>query len=464
MRKRIYREFALIVMVIEIITSTILYFAFSHVLLQNTQKNMYYSLKLLDSGFTVSTDYDFNRLDLAEVLTEENSRLTIIGTDGTVYLDTGAQASTLENHLERQEVKDAIKNGNGEAIRYSETMRMNMLYVAILTKDSRFVYRLSLPYHGLAEYSGTLLPILGIVLGVSLVIALLFAYYFSRSITDPLQEISQELDNFKNELPVEFKEYNDEELKTIVTTTQQMCETITKNLQQLEKDKQIRQEFFSNASHELKTPLTSIKGYVELLASGVTKDPKQIEDFYQRILHETDNMTRLIQDILTISRLESQEVLINEERMNLRVETNEVVKDLETSADQQQVTIDNEVTDEDIMFVPLHYHQILTNLVSNAINYNHPGGRVEINVKVVNQKLLISVADTGVGISPENQQRVFERFYRVDSGRSKKTGGTGLGLAIVKHLVKYHQGTIELVSKVSVGTQFTVSIPLVSHV
>ena len=151
MRKRIYREFALIVMVIEIITSTILYFAFSHVLLQNTQKNMYYSLKLLDSGFTVSTDYDFNRLDLAEVLTEENSRLTIIGTDGTVYLDTGAQASTLENHLERQEVKDAIKNGNGEAIRYSETMAMNMLNVAILTKDSRFVYRLSLPYHGLAE-------------------------------------------------------------------------------------------------------------------------------------------------------------------------------------------------------------------------------------------------------------------------------------------------------------------------
>ena len=109
MRKRIYREFALIVMVIEIITSTILYFAFSHILLQNTQKNMYYSLKLLVSGFTVSTDYDFTRLDLADVLTEENSRLTIIGTDGTVYLDTGAQASTLENHLEREEVKDAIK-------------------------------------------------------------------------------------------------------------------------------------------------------------------------------------------------------------------------------------------------------------------------------------------------------------------------------------------------------------------
>jgi two-component system phosphate regulon sensor histidine kinase PhoR len=150
--------------------------------------------------------------------------------------------------------------------------------------------------------------------------------------------------------------------------------------------------------------------------------------------------------------------------MNLVIETNEVIKDLETSAYSQQVTIDSEVEDKDIMFVPLHYHQLLTNLVSNAINYNHPGGKVEIEVKVVNNNLNISVEDTGVGISPENQQRVFERFYRVDSGRSKKTGGTGLGLAIVKHIVKYHQGNIDLVSKEGVGSQFTICLPLKHNV
>jgi two-component system phosphate regulon sensor histidine kinase PhoR len=221
-----------------------------------------------------------------------------------------------------------------------------------------------------------------------------------------------------------------------------------------------RQEFVANVSHELRTPLSLIKGFVETLIDGAEKNPASRQRYLQTIEKQTDRLAFLIEDLLTISRLESGQVVLNLQPVDLHDETQRVAEDLRERAREKKITVVNQVpsgltarADADRL------QQVLFNLIENAIKYGSPGGSVTISGKPAAGKVEISVRDDGPGIPPEARERVFERFYRVDRARSREKGGTGLGLSIVKHIVQAHGGEVWLKSELGEGTVFYITLP-----
>lgn len=225
-----------------------------------------------------------------------------------------------------------------------------------------------------------------------------------------------------------------------------------------------RQEFVANVSHELRTPLSLIKGYVQTLLDGAKDDPALTTKFLHKIEKHTNQFTYLIEDLLTISRLESGNVFLNLEKTSLKVLADRVVEDLQSRADEKQVKILNLVNHQVVEVDADRMHQVFLNLVDNAIKYCGSNGEVVIGAaKEGNDSLKVWVKDNGPGIAPEARQRVFERFYRVDRARSRDSGGTGLGLAIVKHIVQAHGGEVWVESQVGVGSTFYFTLP-VGHI
>lgn len=222
-----------------------------------------------------------------------------------------------------------------------------------------------------------------------------------------------------------------------------------------------RQEFVANVSHELRTPLSLIKGFVETLLEGAKNDPETSTRFLQTIEKHTDRLTYLIEDLLTISRLESGQAVMNLCRAELRGEAHRVIDDLQARAAEKKVSIENGLptglwarADADRL------QQVFFNLVENAIKYGTQGGHVVIGGKLLPENMVeLWVRDDGPGIPAEARERVFERFYRVDRARSRETGGTGLGLAIVKHIVQAHGGEVWVKSELGAGSTFFFTLP-----
>ena len=237
-----------------------------------------------------------------------------------------------------------------------------------------------------------------------------------------------------------------------------MVEDITE-IRRLE---QVRTDFAANVSHELKTPLTSIRGFVETLENGAIDNPEMAHKFLRIIMLETERLTRLINDILSISKLESGNDEVSIERLRLDKMAYDVADMLSIHAGEKEVTINCHLNREpvNIMGNSDRVEQMLINLIENAIKYNKPGGSVTVQVFSNGVEANVSISDTGIGIAEENLPRLFERFYRVDKGRSRQMGGTGLGLAIVKHIVRSMNGEIEVHSKLGEGTEFLITLPL----
>ena len=237
-----------------------------------------------------------------------------------------------------------------------------------------------------------------------------------------------------------------------------MVEDITE-LRRLE---QVRTDFVANVSHELKTPLTSIKGFVETLLDGAINNPPMAEKFLKIIMLEAERLTRLINDIISISKLESGMNDVPTERVQLDKMAFEVADMLRIHAEEKQVTINAHRNKKPVYIIgnPDHVEQMLINLIENAIKYNKPGGSVTVHVFGNDREANVTISDTGIGIPEEHLPRLFERFYRVDKGRSRSMGGTGLGLAIVKHIVRGMNGEIEVHSKFGEGTEFLVTLPI----
>ena len=237
---------------------------------------------------------------------------------------------------------------------------------------------------------------------------------------------------------------------------------IVEDITELKQLEQVRTDFAANVSHELKTPLTSIQGFVETLDAGAIDNPEMAHKFLKIIMMETNRLNRLINDILSISKLESGDTEVAIERIRLDKKANDVCEMLQMNARDKQVTIYNRLNEEPVYIMgnPDRVEQLLINLTENAIKYNKPGGSVTVQVFSNNDEANITISDTGIGIAEEHLPRLFERFYRVDKGRSRQMGGTGLGLAIVKHIVKSMGGEIEVQSKLGEGTEFLITIPL----
>lgn len=234
------------------------------------------------------------------------------------------------------------------------------------------------------------------------------------------------------------------------------------DLTRLKQLENLRKEFVANVSHELRTPLSLIKGYVETLLDGAKEDPAVATRFLQTIEKHADRLTFLIEDLLTISRLESGQVLMNFQSLDLRDQAGQVITDLADRAVERGVTLHNEIADG----LPVRadgdrLQQVLYNLVDNAIKYGRAGGNVRLGARRASAELVEGwVSDDGPGIPPEAGERVFERFYRVDRARSRDAGGTGLGLSIVKHIIQAHGGEVRLQSQPGRGTTFFYTLPV----
>lgn len=229
------------------------------------------------------------------------------------------------------------------------------------------------------------------------------------------------------------------------------------NLERLER---VRQEFLSNISHELRTPLSSIMAFVETLEDGAIDDGENNRRFLNVIRRNAERMHRLISDISELSMIESGNVSIEKGQVRLAHIVDDIFQTLSSKAAERDVSLKNSVSADDRVFAdPTRLEQMLTNLIDNAIKFNVVAGTVEVSATLESGSSSIFVVDTGEGIVPEQVSRIFERFYRVDRGRTRDIGGTGLGLAIVKHLTKLHGGEINVQSKLGEGTKFTISLP-----
>lgn len=227
----------------------------------------------------------------------------------------------------------------------------------------------------------------------------------------------------------------------------------------IRRTEQIRSEFVANASHELKTPLTAIKGFVELMEADIITEPEQIKGYLGRIQTETERMIELINDILHLSELESLHMDAGFATVSMKLIAQRAAESVALSAHKRHITIEVDGDMGTLRANPDRMMQLALNLIDNAVKYNRPDGCVHVNIATQDGQVLFSVRDTGVGIPPEAQQRVFERFYRVDKGRSRRQGGTGLGLSIVKHIVGLYHGNLQLDSHVGKGTCITISLP-----
>ena len=336
-----------------------------------------------------------------------------------------------------------------------------MLYVAIRSSESDYILRMATPYTGMKEYLMLLLPAVWLTFLVAIMYSAFSADSFAESITKPLKEISQEMLKVKGDYTdLSFETYQYPEINIIADTTTKMSKNVKDYLNQIEMEKQIRQEFFSNASHELKTPITSVQGYAELLESGIIQDEEQKKEFLNRIKKEAANMNNLINDILMISKLETKDAEVLKSDVRLSIVLNDILDSLKPLAASHEVLIHLDCKPICIYANSQQMKELFGNLITNAVKYNKPGGEVWVRVREEDRNLIVQVKDNGMGIPKDSLSRIFERFYRVDKGRSKKQGGTGLGLSIVKHIVNFYHGTINVTSELDVGTEFTVKIPI----
>lgn len=441
MKKKINMQYTLITVVAIVLTvflSVIVYY-------DMFQKEVISSLKTYTKVLKNSGMFDDNDLHLKEDnALAEDLRVTLIETDGEVSFDSNVSIGRMDNHSQRPEIQEAQEEGEGEEIRHSATLQKNIYYYAVLMEDGR-VLRVAKEAGSIWGFLLPLLPVLLIMIMVLLGACMILAHFLTQSIITPVEEIARHMDDMDYE--VAYKE-----LQPFIDTIQQQHRDIVKSTR-------IRQEFTANVSHELKTPLTAISGYSELIESGIAT--KEVTARFAGEIHKSSQrLLTLINDILRLSELDTQEQPIVTQPVDLYELAEKCADMLQINAEKHNVTLlfsgDQPCIVEGSREM---LEEIMYNLCSNAIRYNVPEGRVMLSVNYEGNHVVLTVEDTGIGIPQDDQKRIFERFYRVDKSRSKSTGGTGLGLAIVKHAVARHGAEIGLWSKVGEGTRIRVVFP-----
>ena len=512
--------------------------------------------QLRDELSLAAVGVEKNGTDYLAELHSDQYRITWLRADGVVIYDTQADAETMENHAQRQEVRQALATGEGESSRYSSTLLQKTVYYARLLPDGT-VLRLS----AVRVTAGVLIlnmlqPIL-LVLAAALILSGVLAGRLARRITEPLNRLDLEhplendtyeelapllrrmehqrrqIDQQMGELRQRSEEFDQitgsmneglvllDEAGTILSInpaarrlldadgdcvgqdflTVDRDVTMSDALRQAAEQghsefrgerngreyqfdvtriqtegrtagtvllvfdvterafaERNRREFTANVSHELKTPLQGIIGSAELLENGMVKQ-EDVPRFVGYIRSEAQRLVTLIGDIIRLSQLDEGEPMPTES-VELLAVAREAAENLRSAAEAKRVTVDVTGQPASVSGVRRLLYEIVFNLCDNAIKYNNEGGRVEVEVACEGGTAAVTVRDTGIGIPPEHQSRVFERFYRVDKSHSKASGGTGLGLSIVKHAVQYHHGAIQLKSEVGKGTEIRVTFPV----
>jgi len=395
-------------------------------------------------------------------------RITVVLANGKVLADSEANAEKMENHATRPELARALRGETWWDIRRSATIGVSFLYVAAPIRGGalRIAVPLSEIDRQIAQLRWKILASTALAFLPALAVAAFLARFLSRrfsAISGYAAELAR--GNFRARLPEGDSSEFGQLAATLNETAahlQQAVEQLESEHAELEKVERVRKDFVTNVSHELRTPLASIQGYTETLLDGAINDREHNLRFLEIIRHNAERLTRITEDLLTLSRVEQKRqkfefdahpatMLIADaiDLMGPIAEKNRIRLEIEAAPDDALVRCDSEAVS-----------QILSNLLDNAIKYTHSGGRIAVGARQDGDHVEFHVRDTGIGIPEEDLPRLFERFYRVDKARSREMGGTGLGLSIVKHLVAAQEGVTRVESRVGEGSTFFFTLPL----
>ena len=546
MKKKIFQNYLLV----EVLVLVLCCGLFLGVLFQHYEKQAFSQLRTeanyIAHGMELSGESYLNTL-------RSDARVTWVDADGTVRYDSAADPATMQNHLNRKEIAEALRNGEGDGSHFSETLMERTLYYAVRLGDGT-VLRVSCTQKTvMAMLLMMMPPLLGVAAAV-LLICMLMAFRLARHIVDPInridldhpvveetygeleplvkriQEQNRTIRRQMDELSQRQREFSaltdnmsegfllvdyktnvlsanhsalrmlgdgkaeeitnlrrDNCLPQVLTTVEAALAGVrTETVQEIggiswqvianpvvssgqvagvavllmdvterEQREKLRQEFSANVSHELKTPLTSITGFAELMKEGMVTGEK-VKEFAGDIYREARRLIDLVNDIIRLSRLDENSKLFESEQVDLYDLCDEIIANLQNVAERQNVMFSLSGEHVTISGVWQILNEMVYNLCDNAIKYNRPGGTVDVSVRRDGGSVRLTVRDTGIGIPYADQPRVFERFYRVDKSHSKEVGGTGLGLSIVKHGAQYHNARLELESEPGKGTSISI--------
>lgn len=546
MRKKIFQNYLLV----EVLVLVLCCGLFLGMLFQHYEKQAFSQLRTeanyIAHGMELSGESYLNTL-------RSDARVTWVDADGTVRYDSAADPATMQNHLNRKEIAEALRNGEGDGSHFSETLMERTLYYAVRLGDGT-VLRVSCTQKTvMAMLLMMMPPLLGVAAAV-LLICMLMAFRLARHIVDPInqidldhpvveetygeleplvkriQEQNRTIRRQMDELSQRQREFSaltdnmsegfllvdyktnvlsanhsalrmlgdgkaeeitnlrrDNCLPQVLTTVEAALAGVrTETVQEIggiswqvianpvvssgqvagvavllmdvterEQREKLRQEFSANVSHELKTPLTSITGFAELMKEGMVTGEK-VKEFAGDIYREARRLIDLVNDIIRLSRLDENSKLFESEQLDLYDLCDEIIANLQNVAERQNVMFSLSGEHVTISGVWQILNEMVYNLCDNAIKYNRPGGTVDVSVRRDGGSVRLTVRDTGIGIPYADQPRVFERFYRVDKSHSKEVGGTGLGLSIVKHGAQYHNARLELESEPGKGTSISI--------
>jgi len=391
-------------------------------------------------------------------------RITIIDNYYRVFSDSESNLPVTEKYEDQLELIRAVNSGTGESNRFSDSLGYSMKYVAMPVKENGKIIslvRVALP---LVEVESQIRFIYKVVLTggiVTIIFALLLGYFVSMKIADPIRqmkEVAQNIaaGNFDKRVSIKSKD----ELGDLAEALNKMADELQLRINNLKIIDQVRADFVANVSHELKTPLTSIKGFVETLEDGALEDKKNARRFISIIKKHAEGLNNIVDDLLKLSELELKESKVNYKVFDFKLLLNEIVLGFGHAAYVKNHSLELEFIGNDFKINSdrMRVEQIFVNIIDNAIKYTEPKGLIKIVLEEKKDHFLGIVKDSGIGISNEHLDRIFERFYRVDKARSQSQAGTGLGLAIVKHVIMLLKGDIQITSS-GKGTQAIVQLP-----
>lgn len=434
MKQKINLQLALIALIAVLSTAVGITLVCYNLMCQQVRRDLRTSAELLSASDVFAGSGRLERLPGGSL------RITWVAADGSVLYDNDAQAQALSNHLDRPEIRQALETGSGEIVRNSDTLNMKNFYYALLLEDGS-VLRVATQVRSIVGIFLTAMPVIVLISGAILLVCILLGHLLTAQLLRPIDLMAEHLDDVTR-----FAAYR--ELTPFADKIRSQHEKILAAAKS-------RQDFTANVSHELKTPLTAISGYAELIENKMV-DPEQQVRFARQIRSNAARLLNMINDILRLSELDDAGQLAAPQPVELLALAQEVCAGLQLQARQREVRLQcfgRPVTvsgDRELL------KELLENLIQNAVRYNREGGFVQVTVKDTDRRAVLTVEDNGIGIPQDQQERVFERFYRVDKSRSRETGGTGLGLAIVRHIVQLHNARIQLTSAPDKGTKITV--------
>ena len=449
MKQRIYRSLcitALLALILSTLASQVLYFRFYD---KQTDENLMLQTDALCAGINEIAEEGSEKVEnflneyLKDIHRSKNAELRITLVDagsGQVLYDSKGNTETMDSHLDRTEIEEAMAKGAGHAVRLSKTLGRNAHYAAMLTAGGRYVIRLGLETSNIIGIFLRILPAILSIMVLLFLLATQMANRLTHQIVAPLDHMADQIQ--KMDTP------------TVDLTDEDVYEELRPFVNSVKQSQQVREEFSANVSHELKTPLTSISGFAELMKDGMVTDAAHVQEFSTTIYDESQRLLALIDDIMHLSRLEAG-VEMEQEPVNLYLLSETIIHRLRDKAMKHQVSVDLSGGSAEITGVRTNIEEMIYNLIDNSIKYNHPDG----HVYVICEGRSITVQDDGIGIPEEDLNRVWERFFRVDKSHSRAIGGTGLGLSIVKHVAELHHAKVDISSQLNRGTKITITFP-----